>query len=239
MNIKPYKNQQTEIPETEYRPEKETDPSYNYYFWGPLLMKYKVSNYFCDGMLDRASKLTIEKNDARHTLAADIKKELSFTREDKIWFANQSNNLFHSYGQFFKEKWYKPNANRVENPANVKQNPASVKRYSIEGLWINYMKAKDYNPPHEHDADLSFVMFLDVPSEIKEENNLNVTTSSGAGSLNFIYGDGVPNYGCRQSFLPEKGDFFIFPAKLQHFVIPFSSDVTRISLSGNIRFEYD
>ena len=32
MNIKPYTNQQTEIPETEYRPEKDTDPNYNYYF---------------------------------------------------------------------------------------------------------------------------------------------------------------------------------------------------------------
>ena len=236
MNIKPY-NADTET--IEVRNEEEINPAYNYYFWGPLLMKYKVSNYFCDEMLKRADKLSIQKNDTRHTLAADIKTELSFEQDDKIWFANQSNNIFSSYQNFLTETWYKPNQNRIKNPVNKKLSPNSVAKYSIEGLWINYMKSKEYNPPHEHDGDLSFVMYLQIPPELKEENEKNITTSQGAGTVNFTYGENLKNYACRQSFLPEKGDFFIFPAKLQHFVIPFQSDVTRISLSGNIRFIYD
>ena len=34
---------------------------------------------------------------------------------------------------------------------------------------------------------------------------------------------------------PQTGDFFMFPALLQHWVCPFKSKVTRISVSGNMR----
>ena len=43
---------------------------------------------------------------------------------------------------------------------------------------------------------------------------------------------------CNQRvFTPNTGDIFIFPAWLQHMVIPFKTpDVERISVSGNIMF---
>ena len=34
--------------------------------------------------------------------------------------------------------------------------------------------------------------------------------------------------------LSEEGDMFIFPAELKHWVFPFKSDCTRISVSGNV-----
>ena len=36
------------------------------------------------------------------------------------------------------------------------------------------------------------------------------------------------------SFFPEEGEMFIFPAWLKHWVYPYKSDATRISVSGNI-----
>ncbi len=36
------------------------------------------------------------------------------------------------------------------------------------------------------------------------------------------------------SFFPQEGEMFIFPAWLKHWVFPYKSDVTRISVSGNI-----
>jgi hypothetical protein len=33
---------------------------------------------------------------------------------------------------------------------------------------------------------------------------------------------------------PKEGDMFIFPAWMKHYVAPFYSDVTRISVSGNV-----
>ena len=36
------------------------------------------------------------------------------------------------------------------------------------------------------------------------------------------------------SHFPEQGEMFMFPAWLKHWVSPFQSDCTRISVSGNI-----
>ena len=36
------------------------------------------------------------------------------------------------------------------------------------------------------------------------------------------------------SFMPEENDMFIFPAWLKHYVAPYKSNVTRISVSGNV-----
>jgi gentisate 1,2-dioxygenase len=36
------------------------------------------------------------------------------------------------------------------------------------------------------------------------------------------------------SFFPEEGDIFIFPAWLKHWVYPYRSDAIRVSVSGNI-----
>ena len=37
------------------------------------------------------------------------------------------------------------------------------------GLWINYQQMNEYNPPHNHRGDLSFVIYLQVPEEIANE----------------------------------------------------------------------
>ena len=43
--------------------------------------------------------------------------------------------------------------------------------------------------------------------------------------------------------MPEAGDFFIFPTRLCHWVFPFQSKATRVSVSGNFAYtelpEYD
>ena len=36
------------------------------------------------------------------------------------------------------------------------------------------------------------------------------------------------------SVFPEEGDMYIFPAWLKHWVYPFKTDCTRISVSGNV-----
>ena len=84
------------------------------------------------------------------------------------------------------------------------------KSFGISNAWINYMKAGEFNPPHVHSADLSCVAFLKIPKGLKKENN----------------------------FLPEEGDFFIFPAKLQHYVCPFYSKGERVSMSANFELVY-
>ena len=52
--------------------------------------------------------------------------------------------------------------------------------------------------------------------------------------MSFLYGEGNRQSITYQSIHPKEGDMFIFPAWLKHYVAPFYSDVTRISVSGNV-----
>ena len=104
----------------------------------------------------------------------------------------------------------------------------------LNALWVNYMKKNEYNPPHDHSDWLSFVIFLKVPEEITKEQEEFVGNSAGPGSLSFLYGDGNRQSITYQSVKPKDRDIFIFPAWIKHYVAPFYSDVTRISVSGNI-----
>ena len=80
----------------------------------------------------------------------------------------------------------------------------------------------------------SFVIFLKVPEEITKEQENFIGNSAGPGSLSFLYGDGNRQSITYQSVKPKDRDIFIFPAWIKHYVAPFYSDVTRISVSGNI-----
>ena len=106
-------------------------------------------------------------------------------------------------------------------------------------MWINYMKAGDFNPPHSHGADLSFVAFPDVPLEISRECAAFKGTMRGPGGISWTYGDGDRTCISVVHQLPMTGDLYIFPASLKHYVFPFKSPVTRVSISGNIMFDQD
>tara|TARA_R100001086_G_scaffold129173_1_gene66838 strand:- start:725 stop:1303 length:579 start_codon:yes stop_codon:yes gene_type:complete len=105
--------------------------------------------------------------------------------------------------------------------------------YILSALWINYQKPNDFNPPHDHDGRLSFVIYCSMPKELKKEHEEYKGKSCGPGGIQFIYGNGPRDAITYMSFLPEENDMFIFPAWLKHWVAPYKSDCTRISVSGN------
>ena len=49
-------------------------------------------------------------------------------------------------------------------------------KYLMEALWCNWQGAGDFNPPHDHGGDLTWVIYLKIPEELNEEN---IKTSSG------------------------------------------------------------
>ena len=81
---------------------------------------------------------------------------------------------------------------------------------------------------------MSWVIYLDIPEVLKFENSKYKGRSAGPGGITFIYGDGPRESVTHHSFVPKSGDMYIFPAWLKHWVYPFKSDCTRISVSGNI-----
>jgi len=107
-------------------------------------------------------------------------------------------------------------------------------QYVLSALWANFQRQYEFNPPHDHDGKLSFVIYLSIPDKLKEENKAYKGKSCGPGGIQFMYGDGIRDCITYISHFPEEGDMFIFPAWLKHWVMPFHSDCVRVSVSGNV-----
>jgi uncharacterized protein (TIGR02466 family) len=186
--------------------------------FGPYVMKTKVPEDIRKRLLKDAKKQL--KSYHKH-LAGHLHTQLRYNDDTTKWFYEQSTPIWQAY----REGW---------------SNWAGLTNYSCElnahDLWVNFMKPGDFNPVHTHGGDYSFVIFLDVPEKIIEEQNAFEGTSAKPGSLMFEFTQQAkPKWAITgQTYRPKTGDMIIFPALLQHWVVPFKSKCTRISVSGNI-----
>ena len=192
--------------------------TYNVLNWGPCVVQVKVSDDFKNKLLSGAESARAKKLDYTDKLAGIIKEEYAYEKkEDYLPEVAQCLGIYDVAFQRWKSDPYE-------------RKP----EYMLTALWVNYMKQHEYNPPHDHSDQLSFVIFLKVPEEIKKEQKEYKGKSGGPGSLSFLYGEGNRQAITYQSVHPNEGDMFIFPAWMKHYVAPFYSDVTRIFVSGNV-----
>ena len=184
--------------------------------WGPCVTKLKVEDQFRKLLLDECSKNT---EDYRSKLAGILDHETGYSAESKNKIIPTLSQYLGVYDEMFQTYTNK----------KYEKHP----HYVLSALWINYQKAGEYNPPHDHDGKLSFVIYLQIPDELKKEQKEYIGKSCGPGGIQFVYGDGPRDSVTFQTAFPEEGDMYIFPAWLKHWVAPYKSDCTRISVSGN------
>lgn len=199
--------------------------------FGPPLYKTKVDENLRKELLEFGKKQTTKYN---QYLAGKISNEFGFDDSIKTHF----------------EKKIIP---YIEDYFNIimNENKTIDIHYKIvlDTLWINFQKNGEFNPPHDHNGHISFVIYLNIPEEIKEEKQ--TTQSNINGSITFIMGTNTniqtrftPTFDKKVNHLlspkmsyntlPETGDFYIFPSYLLHYVESFDSEnVERISVSGN------
>ena len=201
---------------------------YIFYYFGPHLFHTKLSPQFCNELFERGNKKDLKN--CKEMLAGHFDSEYYFRQEDADFFVNH---LVNSgvYDNFKKSTNHFYNFDPKLDFDNL----------NLESLWINFMNSGDFNPIHTHENDLSFVLFLKVPKEIKKENEEykkhgGTDKSSGPGCLIFSWGEPQEGFIHTKSVLPEEGDFFIFPAKLRHIVYPYKSNVERVTAAGNFSF---
>ena len=186
--------------------------------WGPYVLELRVEDDLIKTLLDEGNESRENNLDYRNELAGQIEEENYY--KDYGWFVSAFSSYIATYLDGLDEY------TRTNNNGS----------WTLENLWINYQKANEYNPPHKHTGDLSFVIYLQVPNEIERENDLTAHEhkNEGAGMILFDYGMEMPLSINRIAHMPRAGDAFIFPAWLIHHVYAFKSDVERISVSGNI-----
>ena len=191
---------------------------YNVLTWGPCVVKMKITDDFHKILIKESEAAKDPKNLYQHRLAGIIQKEYQITDRKKI--LPYLNDIIKIYDRIW-DKW-----RNNDKPSNNK--------YLIKALWVNFQRQHEFNPPHDHSDELSFVTYLKIPKEIKEEYDNYKGKSSGPGGISFIYGEGNRQAITYQAHFPEEKDLFIFHAWLKHYVAPFQSNVERVSVSGNI-----
>ena len=116
---------------------------------------------------------------------------------------------------------------------------------NVKSAWYIRSFAGDFNPIHIHtDCELTCVGFLKVPDLSKErkkgnaEEQKKVRFRSPSGALEILSSIASPDLkpfeNDRVAFVPEVGNWYLFPANLRHLVYPFKCDGERRSFSINM-----
>ena len=128
-------------------------------------------------------------------------------------------------------------------PPNVLNKTRSARnRLYLDNFWANYQYKHEFNPVHNHGGLYSFVIWLKIPYDCKEQRKLDFLKGTGenakmAGTFKFQYLDQQGKfihtiYDLNKTY---EGTMLLFPAWLHHEVHPFyDSDEKRVSISGNI-----
>ena len=189
----------------------------NTFNWGPCVVRMQILEDFRKVLLDEARNTEL---DFQHRLAGQIARERGYNEKQREKIIPYLSPYLGVYDEAFQRYQNKKYDHKPE--------------YALTALWANFQRQHEFNPPHDHDGKLSFVIYLSIPEKLKEENKKYTGKSCGPGGIQFLYGDGPRDCVTYMSYMPKDGDMFIFPAWLKHWVSPFNSDCVRISVSGNV-----
>ena len=111
---------------------------------------------------------------------------------------------------------------------------------SLDKLWVNFQKKHEFNPFHEHSGLFSFIIFLKIPYDLKEEleKGPGANSNNNLSSVLQFFVTGIDGRVTHHDVLVDKsfeGGIYFFDARLNHCVNPFyTSDDYRITVSGNL-----
>ena len=115
----------------------------------------------------------------------------------------------------------------------------------LTDMWCNYQYQTEFNPPHSHMGVWSFVIWMKIPYESKDQQ-LSAEFLKGvpvnhhkAGAFEFEYVDTLGAIrNATYPLSPEyEGRMVFFPSTMRHIAYPFfNCDEERISISGNIAY---
>ena len=181
--------------------------------------------------LKKKAKICLENqnrlNKANSNLAGNIEKEfyLDKTFED----------ILSQYSTSLADKFIKISNQNKPDKINIE----SLEWIAVKP-WINFQKKFEFNPTHHHYGDYSFVLWIEIPYDLKEEFKLdNCVNSNTKRNSVFTFSYLSTSGEILERILPIdkawEGTMILFPSNLRHNVYPFyTSDDYRISISGNL-----
>ena len=207
--------------------------NFSFVFLGQSVLRYEVP-------LDVYNILNHIYETRRHELPpANPQLVGKIVNEHSLFFDGPSNNKMHSHN-FLPQivtKWF-----HTVMKHYLDWNKIIEYKMHLNSIWVNEMKANEYNPVHIHQGalftGLSSVMILKLPK------NTGVEYSAPGKPMNGqlqILGNSSGQF-CNTDYGPVMKEryFYIFPYDMRHCVYPFNTtDETRRTLSCNMDVDYD
>ena len=200
--------------------------------------------------LKDAAKQSKEKNiDGRQTLVGHIDEEYDIYKHlNKSKSIVQSDNTnFIKYENFIKQCAFDKYFHDFWDKTTVLTRSCELK---IISTWVNFQKKHEFNPPHSHSGVMSWIIFLNIPYNLEDEDrvfpmlNMDHSQDISTSRLSFLQVSPIVKGGIDGVILNVdksfEGKILMFPSYIQHQVFPFyTSDDYRITISGNASFDVD
>jgi len=184
-----------------------------------------------DNIFKKLKKIVnIKKVKANDTLAGNMEEE---------YYLNEHTSILEKYiiDHAFSYPPLVTNINKTHK-AFTENRPLT-----LSNLWVNHQKKHEFNPIHNHSGVLSFIVFIQIPYLIKDQDKISpgkYSNGNRAGRLAFL--EITPTGRIEHKVLDVdktwEQSVLIFPAELNHIVYPFYKvNKPRITISGNIRYK--
>ena len=206
--------------------------NFNFVFLGQSVLKYQVPLDVFD-IINHVYESNFQNlKPANRQLVGKIQNEHSLFYDGEDQSKMQRHNLLpQNVIQWFMEKY----------DHYLKWNKIKNYNMHLNSIWVNQMKAHEYNPVHVHQGNLytglSSVMILKLPESYGVEYSSAYQPQNGRlqilGSSNgqFTNVDYQPN--------TVERDFYIFPYDMRHCVYPFNGPGYRRTLAANCDVSYN
>ena len=206
---------------------------FDFVYLGQTVLKYQVPlevfNYL--QKLYQVQKKNLHK--ANKQLVGKIKDEVS------LFYGGQESEKMHRHNFISQDilKWFYSTFKHY-----LDWNKINEYNMNINSIWVNEMKAHEYNPVHIHQGmlytGLSSVMIMNLPKDTGVEYSAESKPMNGrlqiigASAGQFAKTDYSPNM--------RVGDFYIFPYDMRHCVYPFNrTKEKRRTLVCNVDVDYN
>ena len=230
------------VPETKSKVEEMPENfQMNYHLhrpWADVLFETRLPPTILNKMIEISDEILTDSKRTNwgNNLAGQIKDEPLVAPS-----IMKKHNLTDFFGNMVREYVHQCNLQKAppEHHGDMERLKNSIK-VTINSMWIVEQQAGEYNPLHVHTGcDISAVMYLKVPKFLPSEK----PKRDDDGAIIFV-GASVGQFSKLKvgtiKIKPTAGQFFIFPAFMQHAVYPFKTDdnFARRSVSFNASFEY-
>ena len=206
---------------------------FNFVYLGQTVLRYRVPEDVFNGLTTIYEKRKKELPKANKQLVGKIQDEVS------LHYSGQDSEKMHPHSFLPKEihGWFYSIFKHY-----LDWNKTRDYSMKINSVWVNEMKAHEYNPVHIHQGmlytGLSSVMIMKLPKEYGKE--YSAPNKPMNGKLQIIGSAG--GQFSKTDYSPDimERDFYIFPYDMRHCVYPFNgTKEKRRTLVCNVDVDYN